>query len=149
MPNTPALVGEGAAGIAPGNAAEQADIDLTQKIFGSVGHAVVVHERYMNTITGLSGSGPAYVYLFIDAMADAGVRLGLNRDQALELSAATVAGAAKMVQETGVPPSVLKDRVTSPGGTTAAGLFELELGGFKGLVMSAIETAKNRADELG
>lgn len=149
MPNTPALVLAGAAALAPGKNATQADLAAAQEILSSVGRAVVVEERLMDAVTGLSGSGPAYVFTFIEALADAGVEAGLTRQLALELSAQTVLGAAKMVVETKEHPGKLRDMVTSPGGTTIAGLHALEEGNFRATVMNAVVAATARSKELG
>jgi pyrroline-5-carboxylate reductase len=120
-----------------------------QHIFGAVGRAVVVEEKLMDAVTGLSGSGPAYVFTIIEALADAGVKQGIPRALALELSAQTVYGAAKMVLETGEHPGKLKDMVTSPGGTTIEGLHALEKGKFRATLMNAVEAATLRSKELG
>ncbi len=149
MPNTPALVLAGAAALAPGKNATQADLAAATEIFSSVGRAVVVDERLMDAVTGLSGSGPAYVFTLIEALADAGVKTGLPRHLALELAAQTVYGAAKMVIETKEHPGKLRDMVTSPGGTTIAGLHVLEQGNFRATVMNAVEAAAARSKELG
>jgi pyrroline-5-carboxylate reductase len=149
MPNTPALVLAGAAGIAKGEHATAADVQLAGAIFAAVGKAVVVEEKHLDAVTGLSGSGPAYAFLFIEALADAGVQVGLARDVAGLLAAQTVLGAAKMVLESGRHPAELKDMVASPGGTTIAGLYALELGGLRGIVMEAVEAATIRSRELG
>lgn len=149
MPNTPALVGESATAFAPGKSARPADSALAQKLFASVGTAFQVKESLLDAVTGLSGSGPAYVYLFIEALSDGGVAAGLPRDVATRLAAQTVLGGAKMVLETGQHPGALKDMVTSPGGTTIEGLHELEKGKFRGTVMSAVRAAAEKARKLG
>ncbi|MHB8845326.1 MAG: pyrroline-5-carboxylate reductase [Nitrospirota bacterium] len=149
MPNTPALVLSGAAGIAAGTSATVTDIMTAQSIFGAVGRAVVVEEKLMDAVTGLSGSGPAYVFMIIEALADAGVKQGISRALSLELAAQTVYGAAKMVLETGEHPGKLKDMVTSPGGTTIEGLHALEKGKLRAVLMNAVEAATNRSKELG
>lgn len=149
MPNTPALVGKGAAGYCMGTRATREDADLARLLLGAVGVAVEVPERLMDAVTGLSGSGPAYVYLVIEALADGGVQAGLPRADALCLAAQTVLGAAAMVLETGGHPAVLKDMVTSPGGTTIAGLAELERQGLRAALMGAVAAATRRAAELG
>lgn len=149
MPNTPALMGCGIAAICPGKLAEQEHIVVAQTLLGAVGDVVVVTETQMDAVTGLSGSGPAYVYTFIEALADGGVKMGLPRPVALKLAAQTVLGAAKMVLETGEHPAVLRDRVTSPGGTTIAGMHVLESKGFRDATMSAVEAATRRSEELG
>jgi pyrroline-5-carboxylate reductase len=148
MPNTPCLVGQGAAAIARGAHATDEHRALGHKIFAAVGLAVDVEEKLLDAVTGLSGSGPAYVYVFIEALSDAGVRMGLARDAATRLAAQTVLGAAQMVLETGTHPGALKDQVTSPGGTTIAGLHELERHALRGAVMDAVQAATNRAREL-
>lgn len=149
MPNTPALVGMGAAAYCLGNLANRSDAELAGKLLGSVGLAVQVPERLMDAVTGLSGSGPAYIYLVIEALADGGVRAGLPRADALKLATQTVLGAAAMVMETGEHPAVLKDMVTSPGGTTIAGLAELERHGLRAALIDAVTAATRRSVELG
>ena len=149
MPNTPCLVGESASGYSLGPRATEADGALVKQLLESVGRAFVVDEKLLDAVTGLSGSGPAFVYVAIEALSDAGVRMGLPRDVALQLAAQTVRGAATMVLETGEHPGVLKDRVTSPGGTTIAGLAALESGGFRGTLIAAVEAATRRSIELG
>jgi pyrroline-5-carboxylate reductase len=149
MPNTPALVLAGAAAIAGGKNAESNDLALAQSIFNSVGRAVIVEEKLMDAVTGLSGSGPAYVFMIIDALSDAGVKAGLPRQLALELAAQTVYGAAKMVLETKEHPGKLRDMVTSPGGTTIEGLHALEKGKLRATLINAVEAATARSRELG
>ena len=149
MPNAPALVLAGAAGIAKGEHATAEDLQLAEAIFAAVGKAVVVEEKHLDAVTGLSGSGPAYAFLFIEALADAGVKMGLARDVARLLAAQTVLGAAKMVLESGRHPAELKDMVASPGGTTIAGLHVLERGGLRGTLIEAVEAATIRSRELG
>ncbi|MGD0826684.1 MAG: pyrroline-5-carboxylate reductase [Desulfobaccales bacterium] len=149
MPNTPTLVGAGMAALAPGSRATPEDLALAVEIFEAVGRAVVVEERLMDAVTGLSGSGPAYVAVFLEALTDGGVKMGLPRPLALLLASQTVIGAARLCLEKEISPGMLKDLVTSPGGTTIAGLHVLEEGGFRGLVMSAVEAAARRARELG
>ena len=149
MPNTPCLVGAAAAGFSLGSAATAEDAELVEAMFGTVGLAVKVEERLLDAVTGLSGSGPAYVYQIIEALSDGGVRVGLPRDVATKLAAQTLFGAAKMVLETGEHPGALKDAVTSPGGTTIAGLHALERGGLRGVLMNAVEAATDRSRELG
>ena len=149
MPNTPALVLAGAAALAGGKHATSDDLALTQSIFNSVGRAVIVEEKLMDAVTGLSGSGPAYVFMIIDALSDAGVKEGLPRPLALELAAQTVYGAAKMVLETKEHPGKLRDMVTSPGGTTIEGLHALEKGKLRATLMNAVEAATTRSRELG
>ncbi|MGL5016840.1 MAG: pyrroline-5-carboxylate reductase [Luteolibacter sp.] len=149
MPNTPALVGHGAAGFCLGARATPADAATAQSLLGAVGLAVEVPERLMDAVTGLSGSGPAYIYLVIEALADGGVRAGIPRADAVRLAAQTVLGAAAMVLETGEHPAVLKDMVTSPGGTTIAGLAVLERQGLRSAMIEAVGAAVSRAGELG
>ncbi len=148
MPNTPCLVGACAAGFAVGGAATEEDAALVRRLLETVGVAFELPEKLLDAVTGLSGSGPAYVYVFIEALADGGVRMGLPRDVAVRLAAQTVLGAAKMVLETGQHPASLKDAVASPGGTTIAGLHELELGAFRGCVLNAVQAATERSVEL-
>jgi len=149
MPNTPALVLSGAAALAAGARAAQDDINTALEIFSAVGRAVVVEEKLMDAVTGLSGSGPAYVFTVIEALSDAGVKVGIPRPLALELAAQTVFGSAKMVLETKEHPAKLRDMVTSPGGTTIAGMHELEKGKLRAVLMNAVEAATNRSRELG
>lgn len=149
MPNTPALVGESASAFALGKSATAADGELAQKLFSVVGVAMQVKESLLDAVTGLSGSGPAYVYQFIEALSDGGVAAGLPRDVATKLAAQTVLGSAKMVLETGVHPGALKDQVTSPGGTTIEGVHELEKGKLRGTVMSAVRAATDKSKKLG
>ncbi len=149
MPNTPCLVGASASGYTPGDHATAGDVALVDKLLNAVGKAFRVSESLLDAVTGLSGSGPAFVYLIIEALADGGVRVGLPREVALTLAAQTVLGSAKMVLETGLHPGLLKDMVTSPGGTTIAGLHALERGGVRGALMNAVEAATQRAHELG
>lgn len=149
MPNAPALVLAGAAGIAKGEHADAQDLQIAEAIFAAVGKVVVVEEKHLDAVTGLSGSGPAYVFLFVEALADAGVKVGLPRDVSRLLAAQTVLGAAKMVLESGRHPAELKDMVASPGGTTIAGLHVLERGGLRGTLMEAVEAATIRSRELG
>ena len=149
MPNTPALVGASASAFALGKSATAEDGALAQKLFSAVGAALEVKETLLDAVTGLSGSGPAYVYLFIEALSDGGVASGLPRDVATKLAAQTVLGAAKMVLETGQHPGALKDMVTSPGGTTIEGVHELEKGKLRGTVMSAVRAAAEKSKKLG
>jgi pyrroline-5-carboxylate reductase len=149
MPNTPCLLGAGASAFAIGGAATEADAALVKGMLATVGIAVAVPEKLLDAVTGLSGSGPAYVYQFIEALSDGGVRMGLPREVATRLAAQTVLGSARMVLETGQHPGSLKDAVASPGGTTIAGLHELERGGLRGCVMNAVEAATVRSKELG
>jgi pyrroline-5-carboxylate reductase len=149
MPNICALVGEAVTGIAGGQYAEENHLDLAEAVLKSVGETVRLQESQMDAVTGLSGSGPAYVYTIIDALADGGVKVGLPKPIALKLAAQTVYGAAKMVMESGEHPSVLKDRVTTPGGTTIAGLAVMEGSGVRAALMAAVEAATKRSEELG
>jgi pyrroline-5-carboxylate reductase len=149
MPNTPALVGEAASAFAPGKSATAADGGLAKKLLSAVGIAFQVKESLLDAVTGLSGSGPAYVYQFIEALSDGGVASGLPRDIATRLAAQTVLGGAKMVLETGQHPGALKDQVTSPGGTTIEGLHELEKGKLRATVMSAVRAATEKSKKLG
>jgi pyrroline-5-carboxylate reductase len=150
MPNIAAAVKEAATAIAAGKNATEEDIKQTMTIFNSIGKTVFIPENYlMDAITGLSGSGPAYIFLIVEALADAGVKVGLSRQEALFLSAQTVLGAAKMLIETQEHPGQLRDRVTSPGGTAIAGLATLEQGGLRTTLINAVEVATNRSRELG
>jgi pyrroline-5-carboxylate reductase len=149
MPNTPALVGEAASAFALGKNATTADAEIAKKLLSAVGVALQVKENLLDAVTGLSGSGPAYVYQFIEAMSDGGVAAGLPRDIATRLAAQTVLGAAKMVLETGQHPGALKDQVTSPGGTTIEGLHQLEKGKLRATVMSAVRAATEKSKKLG
>jgi len=149
MPNTPALIGAGASAFALGAHATPVDAELAGRLLSAVGLALPVKEALLDAVTGLSGSGPAYAYQFIEALSDGGVASGLPRDVATRLAAQTVFGAAKMVLETGLHPGVLKDQVTSPGGTTIEGLHELEKGRMRGTVMSAVRAATERSKKLG
>lgn len=149
MPNTPALVLEGASAICCNPNATADDVQKATAIFNAVGKSVILDERYLDAVTGLSGSGPAYVFTFIEAMIDAGLKTGLARDVAETLAVQTVLGSVKLMQESKEHPAVLRAKVTSPGGTTIAGLHVLEKNGFRGIIMDAIEAAANRATELG
>ena len=149
MPNTPALVREGMTALATGVGVSDKDVYLARTIFETVGLVVAVEERLMDAVTGLSGSGPAYVFQAIEALADGGVMMGLPRQTAELLAAQTVLGAARLVLDSGVHPAQLKDRVASPGGTTIAGLHQLEQGGFRAALMAAVEAATTRSKELG
>jgi pyrroline-5-carboxylate reductase len=149
MPNQPALVREGMCAVAAGAGVTEADLCTARTIFEAVGKVVPVEERVMDAVTGLSGSGPAYVFLAIEALADGGVNMGLPRATAELLAAQTVLGAARMVLESGEHPARLKDRVASPGGTTIAGLHALERGGCRATLIAAVEAATKRSQELG
>lgn len=149
MPNTPALVGMSATAYALGKATLPEDSELAQKLFSAVGIAFPVKESLLDAVTGLSGSGPAYVYLMIEGLSDGGVAAGLPRDIALMLAAQTVLGSAKMVLETGLHPGALKDMVTSPGGTTIEGLHELEKGKVRAALMNAVRAATEKSKKLG
>jgi pyrroline-5-carboxylate reductase len=149
MPNTPCLVGVGAAAFALGGAATSTDGELVRRLLSTVGIAVELPEPMLDAVTGLSGSGPAYVYQVIEALSDGGVWMGLSRDVATKLAAQTVLGAAQMVLQTGQSPAVLKDAVASPGGTTIAGLHALESGGMRAALMNAVRAATLRSRELG
>jgi pyrroline-5-carboxylate reductase len=149
MPNTPALVGAGASAYALGKSATPEDGKQAGKLLSVVGVAFLVKESLLDAVTGLSGSGPAYVYQFIEALSDGGVAAGLPRDIATRLAAQTVLGGAKMVLETGQHPGALKDQVTSPGGTTIEGLHELEKGRLRAIVMSAVRAATEKSKKLG
>ena len=149
MPNTPCLVGESASGFTPGSHATADDVATVQALLDDAGKAFRVPEHLLDAVTGLSGSGPAFVYLIIEALSDGGVRVGLPRDVATTLAAQTVLGSAKMVLETGQHPGALKDAVASPGGTTIAGLHALERAAVRGALMDAVEAATRRATELG
>jgi pyrroline-5-carboxylate reductase len=149
MPNTPYLVGFGASGYSLGRGALEEDANLLANCLGATGRACELPEYLLDAVTGLSGSGPAYVFLMIEALADGGVQAGLPRAVAMELAAQTVRGAAEMVLSMGQHPAVLKDQVASPGGTTIAGLAVLESAGVRGALIRAVETAARRAFELG
>ncbi len=149
MPNTPALIQNGATALAAGEHASESDLATSKQIFDAVGITETVTEAQMNAVTGLSGSGPAYVFVMLEALADAGVKEGLPRPIALKLAAQTVMGAAKLLIDTNGHPGHLKEMVSSPGGTTIAGLQALEEGGFRNALTSAVEAATKRAAELG
>jgi len=148
MPNTLALIQGAATAVCPGRKATPQDMEIARGIFSRVGTVVTIPEKQMDAVTGLSGSGPAYVFTFIEALADAGVKNGLPRDIAAQLAAQTVLGAARMVAETGEHPALLREKVTSPGGTTIAALHTLENGRFRGLIMDAVDSACQRSKEL-
>ena len=149
MPNIPCVVGAGASGYAGGTNATATDLENVVGILNSFGIGLPVEEKYLDAVTGLSGSGPAYVFVFIEALADGGVQVGLAREVALKLALQTVYGAARMAIESAKHIAELKDEVTSPGGTTIAGLYALEQKGFRGAVMDAIINATRRSQELG
>ncbi len=149
MPNTPCLIGSGMTVLSPGQKVNEAELRFVKELLESLGKVEVLEEKLMDAVTGLSGSGTAYVFTFIEALADGGVKAGLPRETALLLAGQTVLGAAEMIMETGEHPSVLKDKVTSPGGTTIAGIYALEKESFRGTVMSAVEAAAGRSKELG
>jgi pyrroline-5-carboxylate reductase len=148
MPNTPMLVDEGATAIAGGRFATEEHMTIARHMFEAVGKVEVVPEYLMDAVTGLSGSGPAYVYMFIEALTDAGVKQGLPRPTAFRLAAQTVFGAAKLVLETGKHPAILRDEVTTPGGTAIAAVAELESHGLRTMLINAVATATQRSKEL-
>jgi pyrroline-5-carboxylate reductase len=149
MPNIAAFVREGASAVAGGKHADKTDLAVAKAIFDSVGKSVIIEEELMDAVTGLSGSGPAYIFLIVTALSDAGVKMGLSRKDSLFLSTQTLLGAAKLLIETNEHPGRLRDRVTSPGGTAIAGIHTLEEGGLRTTLMNAVETATNRSKELG
>jgi pyrroline-5-carboxylate reductase len=149
MPNTPALVQAGATAIAAGSHATDEDLALARVVFDAVGITVQLDEGQLDAVTGLSGSGPAYIFLILEAMADAGVKVGLSRRNAQLLAAQTVMGSAKLLIDTNGHPGQLKDMVTSPGGTAIAGLHTLEEGGMRTTLINAVESATRRSRELG
>jgi len=149
MPNIAVHVQEGASAIAPGNLVTAEDLKLSKSIFDCVGRSIVVSESLMDAVTGLSGSGPAYVFLVIEALTDAGVHLGMTRAQAFTLVAQMVMGSVKLLLETREHPALLRERVTSPAGTTAAGLYKLEEGGLRKILIDAVIAGAERARELG
>ncbi len=149
MPNTPSLIMEGAAALCGGSLANDDDLKIAKAIFDAVGKSVVLSEAEIDAVTGLSGSGPAYVFSFIEALIDGGVKVGLNRNVAETLALQTVLGSVKLVIDTGKHPADLRSMVTSPGGTTIAGLHEMERAGFQGIIMDAVEAATRRSRELG
>ncbi len=148
MPNTPMLVDEGASAIAGGQFTTEEHMSIARHLFEAVGKVEVVPEYLMDAVTGLSGSGPAYVYMFIEALTDAGVKQGLARPTAFRLAAQTVYGAAKLVLETGKHPAILRDEVTTPGGTAIAAVAELEAHGLRTMLINAVATATQRSKEL-
>ncbi len=149
MPNTASIAGAGATAIAKGAHATDDDVKVARALFEATGRVVTLDESLLDAVTGLSGSGPAYVMLIIEALADGGVKVGLHRETALLLAAQTVFGSAKLLLDTGMHPGALKDMVTSPGGTAIAGLHTLEAGGLRRTLMDAVEAATTRADALG
>jgi pyrroline-5-carboxylate reductase len=149
MPNTPALVDAGATAIARGGHATADDLEVAKRIFDAVGITVVLDEYQLDAVTGLSGSGPAYIFLILEALSDAGVKVGLSRRTAQLLAAQTMLGSAKMLLETNEHPGLLKDMVTSPGGTAITGLHTLEAGGVRTTMINAVEAATKRSRELG
>ena len=148
MPNTPSALGAGAAALCRGRFVKPEQMELAQRIFETVGRTVTVDEKHMDAVTGLSASGPAYIYIIIEALAEAGVKVGLSRDIATQLAAQTTLGAAKMVLETGYHPAMLKDAVTTPAGCTIDGILELEEGGLRVTLIKAVMRATQRAREL-
>lgn len=148
MPNTPAMLAAGISALSPGRFVSAEQLAVAQKIFSTVGRTVVVDEKHMDAVTGLSGSGPAFIYIAIEALAEAGVNVGLPRDVATLLAAQTVYGSARMVLETGYHPALLKDQVTTPAGCTVDGILELEAGGFRVTLIKAVKRATIRAKEL-
>ncbi len=149
MPNTPSLVGEGMTAVSANENITSEEMQNVTHLFSSIGRVITVEEKLMDAVTGVSGSGPAYVYTFIQAMADGAVKMGLNRDQALLLSAQTVFGSAKMILGNSDNPISLRDKVTSPGGTTIEGVHKLERAGFNGIIIDAIEAGTLKSKELG
>ena len=149
MPNTPSLIGEGMAVLSPNNTCSEEDINAAMSIFSLTGRAIVLPEKHMDAVTGVSGSGPAFVFTFIQAITDGGVKMGLPRDHALLLAAQTVLGAAKLVIESSEDPITLRGKVTSPGGTTIEGVHVLEKAGFSGSVIDAVEAAALKSKKLG
>lgn len=149
MPNTPVAVGEGMTALALGTNAQATDGEIAQKIFNAVGKTVLLGESSMDAVTGLSGSGPGYAFVIIDALADAGVKVGLTRKDAITLAAQTLLGSAKMVLETGEHPAKLRDMVTSPAGTTIAGIHVLEQAGLRAALIDAVEVATLRSKNMG
>jgi pyrroline-5-carboxylate reductase len=148
MPNTPAMLGAGITALCRGRFVADEQLALAQKIFETVGRVVVVDEKHMDAVTGLSGSGPAFLYIILESLAEAGVNVGLPREIATQLAAQTAYGAAKMVLETGSHPALLKDEVTTPAGCTVDGILELEEGGLRVTLIKAVKRATERAREL-
>ena len=149
MPNTPVAVGEGMSAIALGKNTSELNGKTVETIFNAVGKAVILQESAIDAVTGLSGSGPGYAFVMMDALADAGVKVGLPRQISIMLAAQTLLGAAKMVLETGEHPAVLRDKVTSPGGTTIAGIHVLEQKGVRAALIDAVEAATNKSKAMG
>lgn len=149
MPNTPALIDEGMAAISPGTHCDEGHLVEAEELMGSVGKVLRVPEKQQDAVTAISGSGPAYLFFVVEAMIEAGVHLGLPRTVAHELAVQTLVGSALMLRETGEHPAVLREQVTSPGGTTAAALRELEVHGVRAAFLAALEAARNRSQELG
>ena len=149
MPNTPAFVLEAASALSPGPRATRDDMEIAVTIFNSIGQSITLDEKYFDAVTGLSGSGPAYVFTFIEALIDAGLKVGLNRPDAELLVMQTILGSVKLAMSSKEHPAQLRAMVTSPGGTTIAGLHELEAAGFSGIIMDAVEAATERSKELG
>jgi len=149
MPNVAAMVLESATALSRGSNASEEDLEVAREIFDTFGRTVVLPEALMDAVTGLSGSGPAYVAIFVEALADGGVQMGLPRKEAMELAIQTVLGTARLLLDLGEHPGVLKDKVTSPGGTTIAGIASLEERGFRGAVIQAVRSATRRSEELG
>ncbi len=148
MPNTPAEVGAGITALSPGSSTNERHLELAQKLFDTVGKTVIADEKHMDAITGLSASGPAFVYIILESLAEGGVRVGLPRDLAILLAAQTVMGSAKVVLETGKHPALLKDQVTTPAGCTVDGILELEEGGLRVTLIKAVSRSAIRAKEL-
>ena len=148
MPNIAVTVGSGVAAISPGSYADENHLAKSQTIFNAVGSSLIIEEKQLDAVTGLSGSGPAFVFVFIEALIDAGVHVGLSREDAHQLAVQTVLGATKIIDQNGEHPAVWKSRVTTPAGTTAAGLFELERGKFRSIINAAVIAATERAQEL-
>jgi pyrroline-5-carboxylate reductase len=149
IPNTPAMVMEGITGIATDGGVSKEDVKIAEAIFSTVGKTVPIEEKLMDAATGLSASGPAYIFVMIEALADGGVRMGIPRQTALTMAAQTILGSAKLYFESGKHPGELKDMVTSPGGTTSAGLHKLEAGGLRAALINAVQAATLRSEELG
>jgi pyrroline-5-carboxylate reductase len=149
MPNTPALALEGMTALTPDASATEEDIVVAQAIFGSIGKTLTIEEKLMDVATAIGGSGPAYVFVMLESLADGGVKMGMPRAMALTFAAQTILGAATLYLQSGTHPAQLKDMVTSPGGTTIAGLHQLELGAFRASLMNAVEAAAKRSKELG